>query len=364
MPEPTADILLFGTGAFAQRIACDLAATAGAPVRVVVAGRNRERLAWIRTAANARAAMFGRPAVVATRAVDLTAPEAAEAALEALRPTLVVQAASAQPASVIAGGPTAWTRLVAAGGLSATAVFQAVLTLRVAEAAGTASRRPHLVNCCFPDVVNGLVAAAGHDIACGVGNVAILATAFVGARRAADAGDADVKVLAHYQSLAAWRRPPAERSGDAARVWIDGTELDDVYAAFPGVRLTAAPAIDISGASGVPLFLALAEGRTWHGHVPGPGGLPGGYPVMAGPDGVALDLPPGLSRDAAVAWNDRYERESGLVVEDGRVRYTGALEAALRAESPSLAAGFAIADLAAVHREMADLRARLEARPA
>lgn len=365
MPDPTADILIFGTGAFAQRIACDLAATAAEPVRIAVAGRNRERLAWIRTAANARAALFGRPAVVVAWEVDLTEADAPVAALDAVRPTVVVQAASAQPAAVIAGGPTAWTRLVAIGGLSATAVFQSVLTLRVAHAVTASRQRPHLVNCCFPDVVNGLVAAAGYQIACGVGNVAILATAFAGARLAAGAESADgVKVLAHYQNLAAWRRPPAERRGAAARVWIDGAEVDDVYGAFPDVQLTAAPAVDISGASGVPLFLALAAGRTWTGHVPGPGGMPGGYPVTAGPDGVALDLPPGLDRDEAVAWNDRHERESGLVVEDGRVRYTGALEAALRAESPDLAAGFAIADIDAVHRAMADLRTRLEARPA
>ena len=55
------DILIFGTGSFAQRIACDLAATATQPTRVAIAGRNALRLAWIRTAARARADMFARP---------------------------------------------------------------------------------------------------------------------------------------------------------------------------------------------------------------------------------------------------------------------------------------------------------------
>ena len=57
-----ADILIFGTGNFAGRIALDLAATASEPVTVAIAGRNRERLDWLRTAGNARAALFGRPA--------------------------------------------------------------------------------------------------------------------------------------------------------------------------------------------------------------------------------------------------------------------------------------------------------------
>src|SRR4051794_1530883 len=45
-----ADILIFGTGNFAGRIALDLAATASEPVTVALAGRNRERLDWLRTA--------------------------------------------------------------------------------------------------------------------------------------------------------------------------------------------------------------------------------------------------------------------------------------------------------------------------
>ena len=49
-----ADILLFGTGNFAGRIALDLAATAAEPVTVVIAGRNVQRLEWLRTAGNAR----------------------------------------------------------------------------------------------------------------------------------------------------------------------------------------------------------------------------------------------------------------------------------------------------------------------
>ena len=40
----TCDILLVGTGGFAQRIACDLAAIASAPLKIACAGRNALRL--------------------------------------------------------------------------------------------------------------------------------------------------------------------------------------------------------------------------------------------------------------------------------------------------------------------------------
>jgi hypothetical protein len=127
------------------------------------------------------------------------------------------------------------------------------------------------------------------------------------------------------------------------------------------VQLAPEPAIDISGASDVPVTLAIAAGASWAGHVPGPSGLPGGYPVRLASDGTPpLDLPPGRAREAAISWNASHEERNCLVVEgDGRVRYTGVL-----GELPELARGFRLADLEDVHSAMADLRARLQELPA
>src|SRR5438309_8972978 len=100
MSDNRADILIFGTGNFAGRIALDLAATAADPVTVVIAGRNRDRLNWLRTAGNARAALFCRPARFISHEVDLSVADAAAAVLAAAEPTVVVQAASFQAGNV------------------------------------------------------------------------------------------------------------------------------------------------------------------------------------------------------------------------------------------------------------------------
>jgi hypothetical protein len=219
----------------------------------------------------------------------------------------------------------------------------------------------HFINCCFADVVNPLIAALDLPIACGVGNVAILSNAFAGTLPER----ARLKVLAHYQNLGAWRQPAASRSGRSARVWIDDKEVADVYAQFARVQLTREPAIEISGASGVPLMQAMAAGRDWSGHLPGPHGLPGGYPVRLRGGVLELDLPSGLTRDDAIAWNLSYEQESGLVVSpDGQATYTGRLRDLLAVHSPALAAGFHVRDLREVSRAMNDLRSRLESSPA
>jgi hypothetical protein len=355
-----ADILIFGTGNFAGRIALDLAATASEPVTVAIAGRNVERLDWLRTAGNARAALFNRPARLISHHVDLSVANAAAETIATVGPKVVVQAASFQSGAVISNQGNAWTRLVAEGGLSATAVLQAPLSVAVARAVKAVRPQAHFINCCFADVVNPLIAALELPISCGVGNVAILANAFAGTLTP---GSGRLKVLAHYQNLAPWRRPAETRTGRSARVWIDDQEVADVYARFAGVLLTREPAIEISGASGVPLMLALAQGRDWSGHVPGPHGLPGGYPVRLRGGVLDLDLPSGLARNEAIAWNLSYEEESGLVVlANGRAGYTGILRERLRALSPTLADGFHVRDIADVYRDMNDLRSRLERR--
>lgn len=79
---------------------------------------------------------------------------------------------------------------------------------------------------------------------------------------------------------------------------------------------------------------------------------------------MELDLPGSLARDEAVRWNAAFETANGLVVEDGRARYTGRLYDRLRRASPRLAEGFAVAEVDAAYDEMVALRTRLQSRAA
>ncbi len=359
----TADILIVGTGQFAARILFDLAATVDAPTRIAVAGRNASRLAWLETAGRARAQMFQRPVTIVGRRTDPADLEQIAEVLSRVQPSVVLQAASLQSGSVISMQNNAWSKLVAAGGLSASAVFQTVLSARVARGCREALPGVHFVNACFPDVTNSLIAAMGLPVTAGIGNIQILAHAFAGSL--AGAARAEIKVLAHYQNLAVWRRQAAERHGANARVWVGDKEEQDVLARFSGVRLTPEPVIDISGAAAAPLLLALAHRREWHGHVPGPEGLPGGYPIRTTSSGIVLDLPAGLTRDAAIRWNLAHEEASGLVVDDhGVAQYTGKLQEELAAVSPDISMGFHVRDLEVVFTAMQQLRDRLLSRPA
>ena len=176
---------------------------------------------------------------------------------------------------------------------------------------------------------------------------------------------ARMQLLAHYQTLTPYRYAIGDRTGPFPRLWLGGEEVADVREATRAAKITREPAIEISGASGVPLMVAMATGRSWQGHVPGPGGRPGGYPVAFRDGALSLDLPPGVGEAEAVAWNAAFERQSGLHVDEtGRAHYTGRLHEKLKAHSPALAEGFAVTDIDAVFAETEALRARLIATPA
>jgi hypothetical protein len=357
-----ADIVICGTGNFAARILFDLAATSPEDLAVAIVGRDAQRLHWLRTAAQARAALFGTPVRIIEHVLPALAPDTMAGLLAALRPRVVANTASVQGGRAAGAPMDAWARLVQQAGLGVTAALQAALSIDIADAVTMACPEAAFVNCCYPDVVNPMLAASRRPIACGIGNVAILAHAFAGAL---GPGHGRLHLLAQHAALAAFRRPAAERDGPAPlRLWIDGREITDVFARFAAVKLAPEPVIDISGASGVPLFRALARGTAWRGHVPGPNGLAGGFPVRLTAGRLDLDLPPGLSADAAIAWNAAAETANGVIVApDGRVRYAGRVAAALRAVSPDLADGFHMAEFAAARAALAALRDRLRAQP-
>ncbi len=354
----TADIVICGTGSFAARILFDLAATAPAGLSVAIVGRNQTRLDWLRTAGRARAAMFGTGLRINDHQLDQLSTEAVAGLLAELDPRVVANTASVQGGRNVTDRPDPWTKLVQEAGLGITALLQARISLDIAAAVAAATPTAAFVNCCYPDVVNPMIASAGHPITCGIGNIAILAHAFAGEL---GPGCGRLKMLAQHAALSAFRRPAVQRRGQAPlRLWIDGDEIADVFERFAAVKLAPEPVIDISGASGVPLFVAMAQGRDWSGHVPGPNGLSGGYPVSLRGGKLSLDLPAGLTPDEAIRWNVAFEEANGVVVgRDGMVRYTGRVEAALRTVSPELATGFVMSDFMAAYEALLELRIRL-----
>ncbi|MGQ7791341.1 hypothetical protein ACUN0C_02915 [Faunimonas sp. B44] len=351
------DILISGTGYFAEIMLCDLAATARTSLKVVVGGRNKERMKWLVEACRARSAIYGTSVAFDSVALDSTSTDSLLEPLARLKPKVIVQSASAQSPWKVDNNESDWARLVAEAGFGITIAFHTLLSWRTAGAIKQLGLQSHFVNTCYPDGVNQVLAAAGMPLTTGVGNIGIFA-AVIGARVSPEERK-DLRVLGHHHHIVEWRKPGSQRKGEPVRAWIRDREIDDVDGMTRDVQLPYRDLNLISGASAVPVLLALAGEGARRAHVPGPGGLSGGYPVMVGEQGVALDLPPGISRDAALAWNQQFEVEDGVSVRDGRVVYSRNAQELLGRHSPDLAAGFAVADVEQAASELAALRRSL-----
>ena len=353
------DILVTGTGAFAERLVFDLAITAEKPVTVAVSGRNEARMSWLSTAGNARAALFGRPVTVVARPVVWDSAETIAEVIGACRPDVVVHAATVQSPKDVRGKDTPWTRLLRqAGGFGATGLLQMLLSSRAAQAMRLAGNSGAFVNAGYPDLVNPVLAAKGLPVTCGLGNVEIMAALYAGALGLRRPGA--LRMLAHHHNLHLMRAPVGER-GTPPRVWLDGEEIEDVHERFAAIVLPTAPLDALAGATGVHIVLALAGHKDHVGHAPGPNGLPGGYPVTVKDRTLALDLPDGLGADEAVAWNRGFEEHEGLILgDDGRVRYSPAARTAFANHNPAIAEGFHIDDIETASTAMLALRHELE----
>lgn len=358
----TADLLVTGTGSLAEAVLFDLATlpALGRPMRVVLAGRNAARLAWLTRAANARAYALDARHVFDCRVINWDLEDDLARLLSQTRPNVVFHAASLQSMWEIAAGGDGWSAEVRASGYGATLPLQLVLALRVARAIGAHSPASRLVNACYPDATNEILARLGHEVVCGIGNVATLA-AIYGAALHIDA-PAQLRILAHHRQVSA--AISGESHLHPPRLWIDG-----VPAASPGVlpneltdlRLPAGPSLNlVTGATGAQLLAALLGRVERHvGHAPGPAGLPGGYPVLIDGGWLRLDLPMGMTTDAAVAINREWGADEGVSLDsDGVVRIvTGQRAGGGRSRVPDTYRIYEIEDVA---RRMLCIRTELQ----
>lgn len=355
--QKTCDILISGTGYYAEIMLADLASVARSPLSIVVAGRNRGRMKWLVEACQARAANFGTSVSFSGAELDSSSASSIADTLGRLKPRIVVQSASAQSPWRVDNNESDWARLVAKAGFGLTIAFNSLLSFRTAKAMQDLGLDGHFVNTCYPDGVNQVLAQASLPLTTGVGNIAIF-SAVIGGRLPLEQRK-DLRVLGHHRQIVEWRKPPAERAGAPVRAWVGSDELPDINAMTGDIQLPYRDLNMISAANAVPVLLALAgEGRR-RVHVPGPGGLTGGYPVTADKSGVVLDLPPGLSREEAIKWNEQFEDADGVSIRDGRVIYAERVRSLLAEQSPELAKGFKVTDVEEAAAALDELRDRM-----
>jgi hypothetical protein len=347
-------VVLLGSGALARSV-CYSLAVSGTPMIVTVAARDGVKAAEIAYVGNVRAALSGSP--VRCRAVpsQLADPLELSRVLAATMPNIVLLAASFHSPCERLTNPSAWTSLLDRTGFGVTAPLHALLAITTAQVVAQTGRARLLI-ASFPDAVNPILAALGLPVFAGVGNAALLTASL---RAALDVHPRTrVRMLAHHVHL-----DPPDSPANEARAWIDDTQVPDVTSALAAQRATDRCELNlIAGHSAALLIKDLVGGAEIHTTLPGPLGLPGGYPVRIVED-IELDLPDEVSTEAAVEWNRAAGRRDGFDIEGGHIRFSERATGALEPHLPNLSDGFPVEELGTVAGQLLDLRTKLRTAP-
>lgn len=319
---------------------------------VLVIGRSGDCILRLDAIASARAALAGRQIHFEHYVANIH-DAGILPVLQEFNPDGVLLCASHQSPAEGKLRPSAWTDLLGSGGYGSSLPLQA--DLAVVAGRHAADVDAWFVNACLPDLVNPVLRALGIPVLCGVGNVSVLAAAIQSELELSD--QRELALLAHHVHLHHALDDP-----DEARAWHQAAALD-VHDLLAPVR--AAGSADstelnhITGYAAALVIDALLTGEELVTSLPGPHGLPGGYPVRVHDGTVTLRLPAMLSREAAISTNQRWSLLDGAVVEGDRVRFGRAASIALAPYLPDLADGFDVTELAAACKYLLDLRARL-----
>jgi hypothetical protein len=325
-------VLLVGLGPLGGQI-LDVLARDVPPWRLVAAGRDAGRGLARVTVARLAAAALGRAPVVEFVRLDVEDTEAAAAVVARVQPDIVVAALTRQTWWLRDLLPEAEAAALAGARFGAWLPVHLAPTLRLLEVLRVAGYSGPVVTAAYPDVVNVVCARVGFAPWCGLGNideiepkVRLAAAARLGVAPAA----ITVTLVAHHALerfvFAAGGAARAEAPPYFLRVDCNG---EDVTAAAGGEALLFAPCPlpatpawhTLTAASAVRLLRALRRETPTRRHAPAPEGLPGGYPVVASRAGVRAVVPAGLSREAAIAINERAQRWDGIagIEPDGTV---------------------------------------------
>ncbi|MFI6325596.1 KR domain-containing protein [Nonomuraea sp. NPDC050556] len=325
-------VLIIGMGDMGERLAGRLG-EGGHVRRLVLAGRS--------TVDEVAAAVASTSeCLVEAAKVDATSREQVAELIDRTRPDLVIQCAAVRGPWAMAGREDAAALAVARAGLALRLPYQLPVPLAVMRATRDAGYTGPVANLSFPDVTGPVLAALGLAPTLGLGNAAMIQ---LRVRSALSAPRPLIRVLAHHSQVfdVMQAREPAE----PVRVYLgeDGRRADELaYQApplAPGIRYN-----HVTAAAAIPVLHALLPGAAplrWS--TASPGGLPGGYPVLIERGTVTLDLPPGLDRAEAIAFNEHHARGDGVerIDDDGTVHFTQECRQAV----PHLTAPLAVSDL-------------------
>lgn len=349
-------LVVLGGGSLTRSVCYGLSVVATAPLDVTVAARSVGAAAEICQIAAVRAAAHRNPVTFRPRCADLAADGPLADLLAAVHPEAVLLCASIQSPWEGLDAPSEWTRWLGACGIGPAMPFHAQLARRTGRAVAAASPGTVFLNACLPDIVNPVLLTLGVPVLTGIGNVAVLAAAIQTVLGLPH--QSDLTVLAHHAHL----HEPEDGAAEA-RAFHRGRSLRVRRLLAAQRTVSRREANRLTGHLTAVLLRDMLVGHPVDTHLPGPRGLPGGYPVHVDGTTITLRLPDGLAELDARRLNQAWAPLDGVYEEDGWIRFTAPVAERIAEHLPGLGDGFPVTRLPDVAHELDGVRTVLRRRP-
>ncbi len=369
-------IMILGVGDLAHHVINQLLARPGT-TRLILAGRDEAALRLRANLARYAAANCGLLAEIEVVRIDLEEIAQTAETLAAVQPDIIFMGASLQSWRRLTELPKAAFEELDEAQFGPWLPMHLSLNYNLMRSIRDAGIKPKVVNAAFPDAVNPILAQVGLAPDLGIGNVSNIIpglTFAISSLTDIPADDLQVRLVSQHYFSHFVPRAGHKGNGDyhMSVTRCDGSPVEVNHtAAFellngPFKRQGGVDGQLLTAGSATRVLAAMAEDRAVKAHVPGPSGLPGGYPVTISASGATLDLPTELSKDDAIAINERCQRADGIdaIASDGTVTYTDREMAIMRSMLGYSVKTMPLADTAAQATELAAKFAEFRVRAA
>lgn len=325
-------ILIFGLGDLGS-VVLELLAREKSIGRIVAAGRNYEKGVARCNLARIAAIAQGYNPDIAFLSLDLNDNDSVANAVSDISPDILFYTATMQTWWLPNLLPQDNADLLKQAGFGMWLPVNLALTIKMMRAVKNADYKGVSLIAPYPDVVNCVLEKIGLEPTCGVGNVdeLVAKTRYLVSEKLKSPLESVKVLLVAHHSLQAYsfgrkngKAPPfflkVEYNGEDITESINAGELLlTPYQLSPG-----RPIHFLTGGCTIRLIKSLLSSQKSLLHVPGPLGLPGGYPVFVGDKNVeTVDLGE-ISLKEAVAINEQSHRFDGIesIEKDGTVIFS------------------------------------------
>ncbi len=324
-------LLFVGLGNLGSQIFDLFALRAKAGDQVLIAGRNldylRERANWTASAA----LQLSTSIKVATTFMDVLNIDQTAQTISSFKPDMIFSSVSLLPsASISQLPPPLFDKLVKANGgpWLPTTLAPVHKLMRAVQQTGL---KTIVLNGGTPDNSHEVLQKIGLAPASGFGNIALVIPPLKKAiaeyiQRPLE--QIEILFFAHAYVVQSLRRGTVGGAPFHITISVNGEDVTaqlDLPSLFSDLPLTLEHEYTqlATAASAVGLLDMLTVGTPSVMHVPGPDGLPGGYPVRMSERGLEIVLPQGFTREEAIRINQEGQRLDGVerIDDDGTVHF-------------------------------------------